>query len=106
MSDVQTQLEAMKNRFDPEAAGDMDEIFQYDIENEGSWQIQVANQSCTLSEGTPEEASVTLSTDKETLEKVLSGEEDGMQAFMSGKIKGDGDMMLAMRLNDLFPPAG
>ncbi|PID50228.1 MAG: SCP-2 family sterol carrier protein [Proteobacteria bacterium] len=105
MSDVQTLLEEMKQRFNADAAGSMDEVFQYDIEGAGSWQVRVTNQTCTLTEGTPDDASVTLKADKDTLEKVLKGEEDGMQAFMSGKIQGDGDLMLAMRLNDLFPPA-
>ena len=31
------------------------------------------------------------------------GEADGMQAFMMGQIKADGDIMLATRLTALFP---
>ena len=28
---------------------------------------------------------------------------DGMQAFMGGKLRAEGDMMLAMKLSELFP---
>ena len=39
----------------------------------------------------------------ETLEGIVSGDTDGMQAFMSGNLRTEGDMMLAMKLSDLFP---
>jgi putative sterol carrier protein len=39
----------------------------------------------------------------ETLKGIVSGETDGMQAFMSGNLRTEGDMMLAMKLSDLFP---
>ena len=35
--------------------------------------------------------------------KIVSGETDGMQAFMGGKLRAEGDMMLAMKLSELFP---
>ena len=34
---------------------------------------------------------------------VMSGEMDGMQAFMMGKLRAEGNMMLATKLNVLFP---
>lgn len=46
---------------------------------------------------------MTLVTDGETMEGIVSGETDGMQAFMSGKLRTEGDMMLAMKLSELFP---
>ena len=54
-------------------------------------------------EGAQSDPNVTLSMDLETLAGVMSGEIDGMQAFMSGDIQATGDIMLATRLADLFP---
>lgn len=105
MSEIHALLEGMQARFNPKAATGMDEVFQYDIEGVGSWQVKVADGKSTLTQGTPDDASVTLMTDPDTLKGVLTGEVDGMQAFMSGKIKASGNIMLAMRLNDLFPQA-
>jgi Putative sterol carrier protein len=41
--------------------------------------------------------------DSATLAGIASGETDGMQAFMGGKLRAEGDMMLAMKLSELFP---
>lgn len=103
MSDVNTLLDALKQRFNPDAAGDMDEIFQYDIEDEGSWHILIKQAHCKVSPADATEPSVTLSMSKDTLASVISGETDGMQAFMMGDIKASGDVMLAARLTELFP---
>ncbi len=41
--------------------------------------------------------------DTATLAAVMSGETDGMQAFMEGKLRAEGEMMLALKLGELFP---
>ena len=41
MSDVNTLLDEMQKRFNPDAASGLDTIFQYDIADNGSWQIEV-----------------------------------------------------------------
>lgn len=105
MSEVSALFEQMNTRFNPAAAAGVDEVFQYDIDGEGSWQVSVSDGECSVTEGEDADASVTLSMSPETLAGVMSGEVDGMQAFMTGDIKAAGDIMLATRLNDLFPLA-
>jgi putative sterol carrier protein len=103
MSDVTTLLDTMQQRFSPDAAAGMDAIFQYDITDEGSWHIAVKQDQCEIAPADTSEATVTLSMSKDTLAAVISGETDGMQAFMMGDITATGDVMLATRLSDLFP---
>ncbi len=103
MSDVNNLLAEMQGRFNQKAAAGMDAVFQYDIEDEGSWHIAVKDDECSISEADESEATVTLTMSKGTLASIISGEADGMQEFMSGSIQASGDVMLAMRLNDLFP---
>ncbi|AXI45973.1 sterol carrier family protein [Sulfitobacter sp. SK012] len=45
-----------------------------------------------------EEADVTLSADVETFQGILSGDTNPTSAFMTGKLKVDGDMGMAMKL--------
>ena len=99
----QQLLDAMVGRFNAEAAGDLDAVFQYQLEGDDAYYVTIADGSCSLSAGEHDDPSATLSMDDETLQELLSGETDGMQAFMAGKLQVTGDMMLATRLTALFP---
>ena len=103
MNPIKPLLDQMQQRFNPTAAAGMDAIFQYDIDEQGSWQVAVKDEQCDVSEGETAEATVTLAMTTETLASVISGETDGMQAFMAGSIKASGDIILATRLPELFP---
>ncbi|WP_210397445.1 SCP2 sterol-binding domain-containing protein [Motiliproteus sediminis] len=105
MSDTKQLLDTMVSRFNASAAGDLEAVFQYHIEEGGDYYLEVADGQCALSEGEHDDASVTLSLDQETLSEILSGETDGMQAFMAGRVKAGGNVMLATRLAELFPLA-
>jgi putative sterol carrier protein len=105
MSDVTTLLDTMQKRFNPASAAGMDAIFQYDITDEGSWHIAVKQEQCQITPADASEPTVTLTMSKDTLAAVISGETDGMQAFMMGDITATGDVMLATSLSDLFPLA-
>jgi putative sterol carrier protein len=45
---------------------------------------------------------MTLTADSNDYVKIITGEMDGMQAFMQGKIKLGGDLNLAMKLMQMF----
>lgn len=105
MSDLKTIFTAMEQRFNSDAAAGVDTVFQYEINDSEHWYVAVENDSCTVAQGQHSEPTVTLSMDATTLEEVMSGETDGMQAFMSGRIRADGNIMEAMKLATLFPVA-
>lgn len=105
MSDLKSIFEEMKNRFNSSAAAGLDVVFQYQIDDGEPYHVTVVDDSCVIAQGEHDEPSVTLSMDTETLQEVVSGETDGMQAFMTGRIRADGDIMLATRLTALFPVA-
>ena len=54
-------------------------------------------------DGSHDDLSVTLTMDSATMQAVMSGKMEGMQAFMMGKLRAEGNMMLATKLNALFP---
>lgn len=105
MADMNSIFTEMKSRFNADAAIGTDAIFQYEISDGGEWFVTVQDGHCEVAEGSNDDASVTLKMDSETLEEVMSGETDGMQAFMSGRIQADGDIMLATKLAAIFPVA-
>ncbi|MEH6472193.1 MAG: SCP2 sterol-binding domain-containing protein [Halopseudomonas sp.] len=99
----QQQLDAMVSRFNANAAGDLDAVFQYQLEGDDSYYVAIQQGHCSVEAGEHQDPNATLTMDDETLQQILTGETDGMQAFMAGKLKVTGDMMLATRLTALFP---
>lgn len=103
MTDVAKAVEAMKAKFNPAAAAGLDLVFGFCIDDSKHFSLIVKDGTCELQKGENPDALVTLVMNGETLEGIVSGETDGMQAFMSGNLRTEGDMMLAMKLSDLFP---
>ena len=66
---------------------------KFDIEGEGAVTMDASG-----ARAADEPADVTLSADAETFKAILSGETNPTAAFMTGKLKVDGDMGMAMKL--------
>ncbi|MGI2027915.1 SCP2 sterol-binding domain-containing protein [Endozoicomonas acroporae] len=96
-------IESMKSRFNTDAAAGVDEIFQFDIEDADAYHLIIKDGALDIVAGTHDDPSVTLIMDSETMSGVMSGEIDGMQAFMMGKLRAEGNMMLATKLGSYFP---
>ncbi|MBB3189066.1 SCP2 sterol-binding domain-containing protein [Halomonas cerina] len=93
----------LHDRFDAQAAQGMDAVFQFHFSDAGDHHLVVRNGTLDIREGEHDEPSVSLSMHSATLKKVMSGELNGMSAFMSGKLRATGNVMLATQLTRLFP---
>jgi putative sterol carrier protein len=80
-------------------------VFQFDVTGEGggNWNITIKDGACQVQEGTHEAPTVTLTMSAETWLGIVNKELNGMQAFMSGQLQATGDVMLASRIEQLFP---
>lgn len=96
-------VNTMQSKFNAGAAAGLDLVFQFNIEDGENYALIIKDGTCTVEKGENANANVTLIMDTETLKGITSGETDGMQAFMGGKLRAEGDMMLAMKLSELFP---
>ncbi|NLW05636.1 MAG: SCP2 sterol-binding domain-containing protein [Pseudomonadaceae bacterium] len=103
MADINVIIEGLKDKFNATAAAGMDDVFQFNVEDGTNYYVIIKNNQCEIAEGDHDDPSVTLIMNKATLKDVLTGEEDGMQAFMAGKLRAEGNMMLATKLSVLFP---
>lgn len=95
-------FEKLENNFNADAAKGLDLVFQFDIEDDTNHHLIINDGTCKLVEGDHADPSVTLIMNSETLAGIVSGETDGMQAFMAGQLRAEGDMMLATKLGELF----
>ena len=105
LTDVREVFDKMAEVFNANAAQGLDVVFQYEITGDGggSWNVVVKDGACQVNEGTHEGPSVTLTMSAETWLGIVNKQTNGMQAFMSGQLKATGDIMLAQRVEQLFP---
>jgi len=104
-TDVKEVFNKMPEVFNPNAAQGVNAVFQFEITGEGggSWNVAIKDGACEVNEGTHDSPSVTLTMSGETWLGMVNKEVNGMQAFMSGQLKATGDIMLAQRIEQLFP---
>lgn len=91
MSDIINEAVVVLN--EKLAGADIGGTAKFDIEGEGAVMMDD-----TGARAGDEEADVTLSADADTFKSILEGETNPTSAFMTGKLKVDGDMGLAMKL--------
>ena len=101
---VEQLIRNHEKAFQPEKAVGVDAVIQYHLTGEegGDWIITIRDGACTVAEGTAENPKMTLTADAQLFRDVLTGKQDGMQAFMQGKIQLAGDLNLAMKLTSFF----
>ena len=98
-------VEAMPGFLIPEKAGSTQGIIAFDLGGEGGgkWWLKIHDGKAESGKGdAPENANLTLIADSGDFVKIMTGQLDGMSAFMSRKLQVKGDMGLAVKLQTLF----
>jgi putative sterol carrier protein len=97
-------MEKMPGAFLPEKAGDLDAVIQFKFTGAeaGDWIAVIKDGKVQAERGTHPSPNTTVTVDSADYIKLFTGELDGMQAFMQGKIKLAGDLNLAMKLTQMF----
>jgi len=98
-------MEKMPGAFIPEKAQGVNAIvhFKFTGEEAGEWNATIADGKLDVAQGIPrKQPTMTLTADSSDYIKIFTGELDGMNAFMQGKIKLGGDLNLAMKLMQMF----
>jgi putative sterol carrier protein len=99
---ARTFFEGLATRVDPATLQGVDQTFRFEIEGEGTWHVAVRDRNITVTEGGDDLADATIRTSGEVFERIVSGEQNPAMAYMSGKVKVDGDLGAVMKLQTLF----
>ena len=102
---VSQLMEKMPGAFLPEKAPGVNATihFKFTGEEAGEWNAKIADGKVAVAQGAPDgEPTMTLTADSGDYVKLFTGELDGMQAFMQGKLKLGGDLNLAMKMMQMF----
>ncbi len=98
---VQEFFAQLPERADPAKTAGMNNTYVFDVEGVGQWTVAVEDGSVSVTEGA-DEADCTISASEDTLVKIASGEANATTAYMTGKLKIQGDMGAALKLQKLF----
>ena len=102
---VSELMQKMPGAFIPEKGVGVDAVihFKFTGAETGEWNATIKDGKVDVGQGAPpKQANMTLTADSSDYVKIFTGELDGMQAFMQGKIKLGGDLNLAMKLMQMF----
>lgn len=97
-------FDAMPDAFVAEAAAGVDVIFQYIISGDGGgeWFSIIQDGNCRVEVGTHEKPGCTLKMSDSDFIDLMNGKLPAMQAYTSGKLKIEGDIMKSQLIEKLF----
>ncbi len=101
---VQSVFEQMPGKFQADKAAGVDVVFQFRISGSGGgdWVVVIKNKTCAVTAGVHAKPTTTLKMADEDFLKLVAGQLPAMQAYTSGKLKIEGDLMKSQLVTKLF----
>jgi putative sterol carrier protein len=102
--DVKGIFAKMPEAFRADKAAGVSVIFQFAISGPGGgdWVVAVKDGTCKVEAGTAEKPTTTIRMADGDFLQLIAGKLDGMQAYSSGKLKVEGDIMKSQLIGKLF----
>jgi nitrite reductase/ring-hydroxylating ferredoxin subunit/putative sterol carrier protein len=102
---VEAYFDTLEHRFDPEAAGELEAVFQWNLSGERSYErfAEVRGGSVQTSPGVHRAPTLTIEMSTDDYLRMINGELNGAMAFSTGRGRLRGPVRLAMRMRKLFP---
>jgi len=85
---------------DPTLVSTVNGVFHFKVGGK-SWTVDLKNGKGSVKNSAPSTADCTIIADEENFTKLMLGQANGQQLFMSGKLKLQGNMGLAMKLDKI-----
>ena len=96
-------FEGLETRTNAAKLAGLDHSYRFEIEGEGVWNVRIQAGTIVVTEdGNENGADATIRTTAEVFERIVSGQQSPATAYMTGKVKVDGDLGAVMKLQRLF----
>jgi len=99
---LQRIVDKLPEKFNPEQANELQAVFQFRLPDADAFFISIDKSQCVTCFGIHDDPNLVVHLDEATLIRVISGEQDGMSAYLKGQLRAEGNVMLATRLGKLF----
>jgi 3-hydroxy-3-methylglutaryl CoA synthase/NAD(P)-dependent dehydrogenase (short-subunit alcohol dehydrogenase family)/putative sterol carrier protein len=102
--DVEACFAGMQNTFNAEAAEGVHVVFQFSISGQGGgeWNCIIKDKTCTIAVGTHDKPNCTLKMADNDFLDMMTGKLPAMQAYTSGKLQIEGDILKSQLIEKLF----
>ena len=83
---------------------DLDVVVQFALSGDdgGQWHVTIADGACSVEEGEADDPKATIRMDATDYVDMTTGKLNAMAAFMSGKVKVEGDLNTVMKIQQIF----
>ncbi|RMF01309.1 MAG: sterol-binding protein [Chloroflexi bacterium] len=97
-------FEKMPQALVPEAAAGMDAVIQLNLSGDGGgdWSLTIADGAVDIKEEQADSPDLTLGMEAADYVALTKGEANATTLFMTGRIQVGGNIMLAMKFQELF----
>lgn len=93
-------FDRLPGALNPQAASGVNATIQFN--NSAARHVVIADGALAVHDGSTSPYTVAVTMSDDDLIALLTGDLDGMTAFMTGRLKLDGDLMFAQRIGSLF----
>jgi putative sterol carrier protein len=101
---VKSIFDRLPEAFQADKAADVDVVFQFKISGPdgGDWNATVKDGSCEVNEGLHNSPTTTIIMSDEDFVGLIEGSVNAMQAYTTGKLKIEGDLMKSQLIEKIF----
>jgi len=102
--DLKEVLDKMPDALVPEKAAGVNAVVQLNLSGDGGgdWYMTIANGQVVIDEGQAASPDVSLDMNASDYVDITKGDGNPMTLFMTGKIKVQGNISIAMKFQELF----
>ncbi len=107
VTSVKHYIETLPERFVATASKGMKAVFQFEIAGDGgsTFHVDVDDGKMSVEEGPADAPSTTIKMAADDYIQMVNGKLSGTMAFMKGKLKVSGNVMLAQKMQAFLPPS-
>ncbi len=101
---IQGFFDQLSGKLDPKKMAGMNATFQFVANGEGGgeWYVKIADGKGEIAKGKAQNPTIVLTAGAADWLDLMNGKLNGQTAFLTGKLKIQGDVTLAMKLESLF----